>query len=184
LRRLSPLVACFLLSAFTLAAVRAQQPTATLSGVVTDPRGAVVSGAIVRATNTSTSSVRETLTNGEGAYALAALPPGEYAVRIEAQGFATKVSKGPVTLRVGQSVTLDATLEIGLREDVVVDLTAAPPVDTGGSKVDTVIEGAEIESLPLNGRNFLELALLTPGSAPAPNFDPTKTNAVGISSAG
>src|SRR5688500_16645167 len=67
----------------------------------------------------------------------------------------------------------------------VVDLVGnSPLVDVYTSKVDRVIDKKEIENLPLNGRNFLELALLTPGAAPAPNFDPTKTNTVVISSAG
>lgn len=185
MRRPLPVVACFLLSLTALFSARAQQPTATLAGVVTDPGGAVVSGATVRATDTATSAVRETRTNGEGAYALAALPPGSYEVRVEAKGFAARASGAPVVLRVGQSVTLDLTLEIGLSETVRVDSEGlAPLVDTSGSKVDFVIEEREIESLPLNGRNFLELALLTPGNAPAPNFDPTKANAVVVSSAG
>src|SRR5688500_6665702 len=67
----------------------------------------------------------------------------------------------------------------------VVDLVGnSPLVDVYTSKVDRVIDKKEIENLPLNGRNFLELALLTPGNAPAPNFDPTKSNTLVISSAG
>jgi outer membrane receptor protein involved in Fe transport len=185
LRKLLPLSACLLFSLLFVVVVRGQQATATLSGVITDPNGAAVAGAIVKATNLATASVRETQTSGEGAYALAALPPGAYEVRVEARGFATKVSKEPVTLLVGQSVTLDVSLAIGLSESVTVELVSETPlIDTSTSKVDRVIEEAEIDSLPLNGRNFLELALLTPGNAPAPNFDPTKTNTVGISSAG
>ncbi|HYO62959.1 MAG TPA: TonB-dependent receptor [Pyrinomonadaceae bacterium] len=180
-----PPAVCLLLLCLLPAAARAQQPTATLGGLVTDPNGAAVVGAAVRATNNATSAARETRTNDEGVYSLAALPPGEYSVKVEARGFAPKVSQGPVVLRVGQSVTLDVALEINVREDIVIDdRYAVPLVDTAASKVDQVIEEREIESLPLNGRNFLELALLTPGNAPAPNFDPTKTNAVGISSAG
>ena len=80
---------------------------------------------------------------------------------------------------------LDATLTIaGVREDVVVDAAGAGLVDTARSVVDAVIPAPSIDRLPLNGRNFMELALLVPGNAPAPNFDPTKTNSVVISSAG
>ncbi|HEY0404518.1 MAG TPA: TonB-dependent receptor [Pyrinomonadaceae bacterium] len=165
---------------------QAQQPAAaTLRGIVTDPNGAVVAGATVKATQIATGSVRETQTNTDGAYVLSNLAPGEYEVRVEAKGFATKVSKLPVLLQVGQSVTLDAPLEIDVREAVTVDLIGETPLtDTLSSKVDRVIDEREIENLPLNGRNFLELALLTPGNAPAPNFDPTKTNTIVISSAG
>ncbi|HYP53744.1 MAG TPA: carboxypeptidase-like regulatory domain-containing protein [Pyrinomonadaceae bacterium] len=180
-----PPAVCLLLLCLLPAASHAQQPTATLGGVVTDPNGAVVTDALVRASNTATSAARETRTNGEGVYVLTALAPGDYEVRVEARGFVAKVLKGAAALRVGQTVTLDVPLEIDLRENVIVDDMLVPPlVDTMTSKVDQVIDEREIESLPLNGRNFLELALLTPGNAPAPNFDPTKTNTVGVSSAG
>ena len=167
------------------AGVRAQQPgAATLRGVVKDPLGALVPGATVRATNVATRAARETHTNGEGAYVFPNMQPGGYEVRIEAAGFKSVTTAEPVALAVGQSATMDVKLEIeGLGE--VVDLIGTVPlVDTTSSKVDQLIDAREIANLPLNGRNFLELALLTPGNAPAPNFDPTKTNAVVISSAG
>jgi Carboxypeptidase regulatory-like domain/TonB dependent receptor len=175
-----------LLLCFLFARAQAQQPaTATLSGIVTDPNGAVIPGAKVKATQKATGTQRETATNGEGLYVLANLSPGEYEVSISAHGFATRVSQSPVVLQVGQNVTLDASLEINVKETVTLDLIDnIPLVDTVSSKVDGVIEEREIAGLPLNGRNFLELALLIPGNAPAPNFDPTKTNTVAISSAG
>ncbi len=162
-----------------------QSATATLAGRVTDPAGAVIPGAEVTATRKATGLQREATTNDEGFYVLTNLPPGDYEVQIRATGFTTRVSQTPVVLQVGQSVTLDAPLEIGVRESVIVDLTGyAPLIDTNSSKVDGVVESREIVNLPLNGRNFLELALLIPGNAPAPNFDPTKTNTVLVSSAG
>lgn len=86
--------------------------------------------------------------------------------------------------KVGQTVTLDGVLEVG-KLTVSTDLVGEMPlIDTNTSKVDSVIGNKEIENLPLNGRNFLELALLVPGNAPAPNFDPTKTNTLIISSFG
>lgn len=164
---------------------RAQQlATATLQGVVADPNGAVVSGATVRAVNVATGAARETRTNDEGAYSLPNLPPGDYEVTVEAAGFA-KAQVKAVALRVGQSQMVDVTLQPGEINDRIDELyDAMPLVDNYSSKVDQVIGRREIESLPLNGRNFLELALLTPGNAPAPNFDPTKTNTVVISTAG
>ena len=166
---------------------RAQQPAAaTLRGIVTDPTGAVVTGATVRATHIATGTARGTETNDEGVYVLNNLQPGEYEVRINAAGFAPKVSQPPVALQVGQNVTLDVTLAAGGVQETIVldDRYNSPLVDTNTSKVDQVINEREIGNLPLNGRNFLELALLTPGNAPAPNFDPTKSNTVVISSAG
>ena len=166
-------------------AARAQQlAAATLRGVVTDPLGALVPGATVRATNLSTNVEHDTTTNEEGAYVLPNLPPGEYELRVEAVGFASKVSKVPAVLGVGQGITVDIRLELGPTSEIVNLLGHSPMIDTSASKVDTVISAREIADLPLNGRNFLELALLAPGNAPAPNFDPTKTNTVVVSSAG
>ncbi len=163
-----------------------QSATATLSGVVTDPNGALLPGAQVTATQKATGVERSTTTDDAGLYVITNLPPGEYEVKIQAKGFAAKVSQSLIMLQVGQSIKLDATLEIDPKlENVTVDLVAEMPlIDTLSSKVDSVVTKREIENLPLNGRNFLELALLVPGNAPAPNFDPTKTNMVVISSAG
>ncbi|HKS11158.1 MAG TPA: TonB-dependent receptor, partial [Pyrinomonadaceae bacterium] len=176
----------FLLVACLYAPVFAQQAArATLTGLVTDPNGAAVPGVKITATLESAGVRRETISNDQGLYVLTDLVPGEYELKVEAQGFVTKVSKVPISLKVGQSVTLDVPLQIGLTETVVLDLIDNRPlVDTAGSVVQGVIESREVETLPLNGRNFLELALLVPGNAPAPNFDPTKTNTLVISSAG
>jgi hypothetical protein len=162
-----------------------QAARATLTGVVTDPNGAAVPGVKITATLESAGIRRETVTNNEGLYVLTELVPGEYEMRVEAQGFVTKVSKVPVSVKVGQAVTLNVDLEIGVSASTTVDLVdQIALVDNTNSLVQGVVEKREVESLPLNGRNFLELALLIPGNAPAPNFDPTKTNAFVISSAG
>jgi hypothetical protein len=175
---------CAAMFLYMNASVRAQQlGAATLRGVVKDPNGAVIVGAAIKATNVATGASRETKTNEEGAYVLTNLPPGEYEVEAEAKGFVLLKHVG-VMLLVGQSQTADFDLQVAGETIVIDDRFAAPLVDTYSSKVDRVIDEREIENLPLNGRNFLELALLTPGNAPAPNFDPTKTNTVVISSAG
>ncbi len=163
---------------------QAQQATAALTGVVTDPNGAVIPGATVTATNKATNFSRTVSTNDEGVYVIPSLPVGNYEVKVAGANFETKISESLVSLKVGQTVTLDAELKIGVKYETT-DLTGEMPlIDTQTSKVDAVINDKEIENLPLNGRNFLELALLVPGNAPAPNFDPTKTNTVVISSAG
>jgi len=141
----------------------------------------------VAVTEKATGVKREATTNGDGIYVLSNLAPGEYDVKIEAKGFARKVSSAPVVLSVGQVVSLDARLEVNSLESssTIIDLVEYRPlIDTNTSVVDGVIDSREVGSLPLNGRNFLELALLIPGNSPAPNFDPTKTNTVVISSAG
>lgn len=166
-------------------AMAQQAAKATLTGTVTDPNGAVVAGVNVIATQTATGIRRTTVSNDEGLYVLADLAPGDYELRVEAKGFLTKVSKTPVPLQVGQTVTLNVPLQIGVSESIVVDLVPEQAgIDNRDSLVQGVVNTREVESLPLNGRNFLELALLVPGNAPAPNFDPTKTNTVVISSAG
>lgn len=163
---------------------RAQQPaTANLTGRVVDSQGAVIARVNVLATQKATGIRRETASNEEGLFALTNLPPGEYEVKVSASGFAAKTYPA-VILQVGQSVTLDVTLEVGaITAD---DLTSAGSdmINRNSAIVDGVITRRAIEGLPLNGRNFLELALLVPGNSPAPNFDPTKTNTVLISSAG
>ena len=174
-----------LLLVSTTAVLGQQAAKATLTGTITDPNGAVVSGVSVAATQIATGVRRETVSNDEGLYVLADLTPGNYEVRVEAKGFKTQVTKVPVPLQVGQTITLNVPLEIGLTESMVVDLISDQrAIVIQDPVVQKVIASRELESLPLNGRNFLELALLAPGNAPAPNFDPTKTNTVVISSAG
>lgn len=165
--------------------LRAQQAaTATLSGRITEQTGAVIAGALVTTTQKATGLKRQTTSREDGSFVLTNLPADEYLVSIQSSGFSVK--ELTVTLLVGQDATLDITLNIA---GVAVNVDrfmgdSLTAVSTESSAVDGVIAKREIENLPLNGRNFLELALLIPGNAPAPNFDPTKTNTVVISSAG
>ncbi len=157
--------------------------TATLNGEVVDPQGAVVPAAEVTAENSATGVHRSTSTSGVGAFFINGLTPGEYVVEVSAPAFAPV--KTIVHLAVGQQ--FDLRLKLKLRQEqtaVIVDDDIEPGLNTASSVVDGVVNARQIENLPLNGRNFLELALLLPGNAPAPNFDPTKTNTVLISSAG
>src|SRR5690349_9620925 len=107
--------------------VMAQQPTASLTGVVTDPNGAVIAGAKVTAVNTATNVTRNTVSNDDGLYVLSNLLVGKYKVKVEAHGFETKTSADDVTLTVGQSVRLDATLLVGQITETT-DLTAEMPM--------------------------------------------------------
>ena len=158
--------------------------TATLSGKVKEQTGALIAGALVTTTQKATGLKRQTTSAENGWFILTNLPADEYLVRIQASGFSDQ--ELTITLPVGQDVTLDITLNIA-SVAVTVDRLVGDSLttfSTESSAVDSVIARQEIENLPLNGRNFLELALLIPGNAPAPNFDPTKTNTVVISSAG
>ncbi|MDP9267961.1 MAG: TonB-dependent receptor [Acidobacteriota bacterium] len=176
-------VVCFLLLLMSSCLVWAQESnSAAVSGVVKDPTGAVVANASIVAKNTATNSIRSTKSNGEGFYALAGLPPGEYEISVKAPDFSPRANK--LTVEVGQRITWDVALRVGPATAQVEVTSAAVALDTTSSVVDAVVDSNAIENLPLNGRNYLELALLIPGNSPAPNFDPTKTNTVQISSAG
>ena len=158
--------------------------TAILNGDVTDPQGAVVANAQVNVRNAATGAQRTTTTGSAGLFILNDLTPGVYEVRVEATGFLPSVTTA--RLQVGQQANLKIRLAIeGGKTTILIDDTDnVSLVDTVSSVVDGVINAHQIENLPLNGRNFLELALLTPGNTIAPNFDPTKSNTVVISSAG
>jgi hypothetical protein len=164
--------------------LKAQQAaTSTLSGRIVDPQGAVIVDAKITATQKSTGLQRPATTHSEGFYTITNLPPGEYEVKIESQGFAAKTYDA-VALSVGQLLSLDVTMEISLAVTADSFSGSGDLINKTASVVDGVINQRTIENLPLNGRNFLELALLIPGNSPAPMFDPTKTNTVLISSAG
>ena len=181
----SPIRILVFLAVFCLTTYAQQAGTGTLTGTITDPHGAAVAGVSVTATHIATGATRDTVSNDDGLYVISNMYPGDYELKVVAKGFATKVSEQPVSLKVGQTITLNVQLEIGTNESIVVDLQGGfQLIDNSDSVIYGIVDKREVESLPLNGRNFLELALLIPGNSPAPNFDPTKINTVVISSAG
>lgn len=158
--------------------------TAVITGEVSDPQTAIVRGAQVTAIQRSTGLQRATTTNSDGLFAVNDLAPGDYELRVVVRGFADYVV--PVHLEVGQQASLKIRLSLSTQQTVVNidDTENLAPVNTVSSVADGVVNSSQIENLPLNGRDFLELALLTPGNTIAPNFDPTKQGTVVISSAG
>jgi hypothetical protein len=136
--------------------------SADLSGVVLDESKAVLPGATVTVTNVETNWARSVTTDGTGRFSVPALPPGIYAVKAELPGFATETRQGLV-LQIGTAVTVDFTLKIaGTREEITVT-AAAPLIDTRQTAVSTVVSQKQIESLPINGRNFISFSIITPG---------------------
>lgn len=139
----------------------AQAPTGIIAGVVMDPSGAPVARAHVTITNRDSGLTRNLNTSSEGDYSATALLPGVYRVTAEATGFPRLESTA--TVQVGTTTTLNFTLQISeVRENVTVD-DAAPLLQYDQHQVSGVVSRAQIENLPLNGRNFLELARLEPG---------------------
>ena len=169
------LAACVVsLALFGSLAAAQDSATAVLVGRVTDPSGAPVVGARVKAVREGTGLSREGATDASGSYLLTSLAPSAYTVAVEASGFAPRTFPG-VAVGVGRRVTLDAALAVDGGSEAVTVEDRAPALDTTSSVVGDVLSSSAIGSLPLNGRNFLELALLVPGNAPAPTFDPTKS---------
>jgi len=153
--------------------------TGTLMGTVTDPSGAVVPGADVKAVNQDTGLNRETKTNEAGQYRFDLLPAGTYQVRIVSKGFAEQVF-GSVGLAVSQTTTIDAQLTPAAQSTVVtVEAAGASLVDLAKTDVSAAITSGDIENLPLNGRDFVSLATLAPGARPVNSYDPTK-NRIGV----
>jgi hypothetical protein len=141
---------------------QARSSSADITGVVRDPGRSVVRGAIVKAINIATGLTRSAISDTNGAYRIPVLPPGVYEVRIEVNGFNTQIKKG-ITLTVGQVLTLNFDLALGGPKDKVVIETDEPLIETERTHQSSTITQRPINSLPINGRNFLDFARLTPG---------------------
>jgi carboxypeptidase family protein/TonB-dependent receptor-like protein len=157
--------------------------TAILHGRVRDPQGAAVAGARVSLRHVEGAGERTIASDSRGAFVLTDLAPGTYTVRVQSDSFAERAFP-PIVLHVGENTEVTLSLAAAARAEQVEVAADALSVRDVSSVVQGMIPASAIERLPLNGRNFLELAFLVPGNAPAPNFDPTKTNSVLVSSAG
>lgn len=144
-------------------AAKAQQSTANVNGVVRDQSGAAIPKAQIELTNVSTGVVRKTATNADGIYDFPSVVPGTYGMRASATGFSI-VSQPPVTLQVGQTATFDFQMKVGATSSTVTVDAIAPALDTSTSELGTVITPKEMNDLPMNGRNFTQLLLITPGT--------------------
>ncbi len=157
--------------------------TGGIVGTVTDASGAVVASARITITGATGQTVKTT-SNGQGGYSSGSLVPGAYTVRVEAKGF--KTAQLPVDVKVDNTANGSVKLEIG-QESTVVEVQASEvQVNTEQATVQGVLTAGQIETLPVNGRNFLDLAQLEPGVQiqDGENFDPTKVGYSSISFGG
>ena len=177
---LSPAAMALLLT--TLSAVNGfAQATAsgTIAGTVTDKTAAVIPNAAVKLTGRSTGFARASSTNESGAYRFDLVPPGEYEVRVTAKGFTVAVFNN-VAAAVSQTTTIDATLSPSAQQEIItVEASGAPLLDVLKTDVSIAITTQMVQDLPLNGRDFVNLAYLAPGAKPVNSYDPTK-NRTGV----
>ncbi len=140
--------------------------SASVGGTVTDATGAVIPGASVVLINVERGSEQEVSTNEAGNYVYPDVTPGVYTVRVSSEGFATQ-EVTDLGVQVGQRAAVNVELEVGQVTNVVTVEAAAVLLETESNAIGTVVDSERVNELPLNGRNFLELALLAGGAAPA-----------------
>ncbi len=140
----------------------AQMGTATISGSVTDSTGAVVVGANVTAVNNATGFRRQTVSSDQGQYNLPGLTPGSYLLSVESQGF-RRAELSNITVQVDQNARINVALEVGQVTETVAVTGEAPQIESQSATLGAVVDMQKIVALPLNGRNFAQLALLVPG---------------------
>lgn len=145
----------------------AAQSNGNLQGTVTDASGAVVPNASVTVTDRSTGIAHTVKTDDAGNYQFSSLPPGTYDLNVSSTGFAASIIQGLV-VRVGSTVTSNVTLNVSGTQQTVSVTAAAPVVDETGISVSHVIDQETVQQAPLNGRHFVDLGALIPGSVAAP----------------
>ena len=155
--------------------------TGSIEGVIADPTGAVVGSARITVTNKATAAQIHLNASSSGAYSTGPIQPGDYVVRVEAKGF--KTTEQSVTVQVGNTSTVSPKLVLGQESQVIEVQGSAVAVNTEQATVQGVLNVDQIENLPVNGRNFLDLAQLEPGVQiqEGSTFDPTKNGFSSIS---
>jgi hypothetical protein len=161
LSRCFALLMLLIVPAFFAARVSAQNDTAQIQGSVADSSGAVIAGATITLTNVDTAAQFTATSDAGGSFAFNALVRGHYSARVAASGFETEVQD--LTLDVSQLQALNFKLKAGAASTTVTVTGAAPLVQTEDSSLSTVVNDRQLVDLPLNGRNFSQLALLSPG---------------------
>ncbi len=159
------LLVCILIAISTLN-LQAQVDTGTISGVVRDASNAVIQGAVVKVENSETGITVSLLTNSEGFYSATSLKAGSYTVSASSPGFKT-VTHANVPVRVQDRIDIDLQLPVGESSTSVAVESQVPTLETESSSLGQVVEEQTIKNLPLNGRNYIQLATLAPGTSPS-----------------
>src|SRR5271166_1877974 len=180
---IAALAILFLLSPSSLLG-QATISTGNINGTVADPSGAAVAGAKVTITRIDTGVATDVTTNSSGFYNSGSITVGTYMVRVMVKGFATSETK--VAVQIGNNSAVNFKLQVGSENTTVTVEASAVGVNTEQTSVQGVLTASQIESLPVNGRNFLDLAQLEPGVQiqDGTNFDPTKIGYQSISFGG
>jgi hypothetical protein len=139
----------------------AQTDTGRVTGMVSDPTGAAIPNATISITNLGDNSTRTAVSDGSGNFNVSALPPGNYRAEVKATGFGSETE--PFRLDVSQTQALNFKLAVGAETSTVEVTDAAPLIETESSETGLVVNDRQLTDLPLNGRNFTQLALLAPG---------------------
>ncbi|HEY2946367.1 MAG TPA: carboxypeptidase-like regulatory domain-containing protein, partial [Vicinamibacteria bacterium] len=161
MNRCSILAAALLFALPPSGFAQARLTGADLAGTVLDESGGAMAGVSVTVTNSETNLTRTATTDAKGHYTVAALPPGTYTIAVARSGFATRTRNG-VVLLLGQSVTMDFELKVaGTAEELTVT-AETPVVEITHTEVSSVVNRQQIESLPINGRNFMSFSVITP----------------------
>lgn len=174
----SPVIV-LLLGLLALPDVLDAQTTSTIEGTVTDKQGLVVSGAQVRAEGSTAAVTRTVASDANGAYQIPALPAGTYKLTITHDGFTTRVYEG-LELTLNRTLNFDVRLDVGKVQERVEVSAEIPLLDTSSSSTGATIVPEQIENMPLNGRNYLDLLQLVPGVAINRHEDQNSDNATPI----
>src|SRR5690242_16230851 len=151
----------------------AQQTTGSITGLVMDPQGKAVPGVTVTAVNAATGFSRTDVSDGDGLYHLNAMPVGNYDVAAELPGF-TRLERQDILVDVSETTNLNLTLRLAQVAETVTVVGNTPVIATTSSSVGQVVDLTRIERLPLNGRQFANLAATVPGVGIGFHSDPTK----------
>jgi len=161
MQRISVVVALLFLM-WPPSVLQAQSTNASVTGRITDPSKALIADARITAISSGTNARYETTSNESGEYYLANLPPDAYRMEVEKSGF-KKIVKADVVLHVQDALTIDFEMAVGSVSESVTVEAGAPMVNTADATVSTLIDRKFVEALPLNGRSFQTLIMLTPG---------------------